>query len=432
MRLKLMAMFLTVLLLPIMGAYSEEWPQWRGPGRDGVWSENGIIKEFASSKLESRWRAPIAAGYCGPTVANGRVYVMDRVTQPEEVERVHCFDWKTGDSLWSHSYPCSYRIDYPLGPRASVTINDGYAYALGAMGYFHCFDAAKGTVIWEKDLNKEFELRVPIWGISASPLVDGNRVILHVGGSDGACVIALNKKTGEEIWRALDDKASYSAPIIVNQAGKRILVVWTGESVSGLNPESGEVYWTHPFKPSRMVLNVATPVFDRNRIFVSAFYDGSLMLKLKQDAVKVEEIWRKKGPTERRTISLHSIISTPIVDGDYIYGVDSYGELRCLKAENGERIWEDLTAVPKGRWANIHMVQNGDKVWMFNELGELIISQLTPKGFHEIDRAKLIEPTTDLVQRRYKICWSHPAFAYKHVFARNDKELICVDLSAGE
>jgi outer membrane protein assembly factor BamB len=199
--------------------------------------------------------------------------------------------------------------------------------------------------------------------------------------------------------------------------------------VVGLDPASGKVYWQHPFK-QKMVINVPTPVIQGDRLFVTAFYDGSLMLKLRQDEPRVEELWRRHGASERHTDALHAMICTPYIDGNYIYGVDSYGELRCLDAANGNRVWEDLTAVPKARWAAIHMVRNQERVWMFNERGELIIATLSPKGFHEISRAKLIEPTTEQLGQRGGVCWSHPAYAYRHVFARNDRELVCASLAA--
>ncbi len=142
-----------------------------------------------------------------------------------------------------------------------------------------------------------------------------------------------------------------------------------------------------------MVINVPTPVVDGERMFLSAFYDGSLMLRLKQDELGVEKIWQRRGESEMRTDALHAMISTPILEGDYVYGVDSYGELRCLDAKTGDRIWEDLTATPKARWSTIHMVRNGGRMWMFNERGELIFGELSPQGFREISRAKLIEPT---------------------------------------
>jgi outer membrane protein assembly factor BamB len=232
-----------------------------------------------------------------------------------------------------------------------------------------------------------------------------------------------------EKWRALDDPASYSAPIIIQQAGRRVLICWTGTNVVGLDPATGKVYWRCPFK-QKMVINVPTPVVDGDRLFVTAFYDGAMMLKLRQDEPGVEELWRRHGKSERNTDALHAMICTPYIDGNYIYGVDSYGELRCLDAANGNRVWEDLRAVPKARWSAIHMVRNQDRVWMFNERGELIIATLSPKGFHEISRTKLIEPTTEQLGQRGGVCWSHPAYAYRHVFARNDRELVCASLAA--
>ena len=152
------------------------------------------------------------------------------------------------------------------------------------------------------------------------------------------------------------------------------------------------------------------------------------MLKVGHESLAVQEIWGRKGPDEKHTEGLHSIISTPIRIGDYIYGVDSYGELRCLDATTGDRVWEDLSAVPKARWSTIHFVKNHDKVWMFNERGELLITTLSPEGLKIISRTQLIEPTRDQLNRRGGVCWAHPAFAYRHVFARNDEELVCASL----
>ncbi len=429
--MKLCAGIAAALLLLAGGmTRADDWPQWRGPNRDGVWHESGIVEKLPAGRIKPRWQVPISAGYCGPTVALGRVYVMDRVDTPKQIERVHAFEAMTGKQLWTHQYDCEYSVQYVAGPRASVTIDDGRAYALGTMGHLHCYDAADGTILWMKDLNAEYKIRMPIWGIAGSPLVEKNLVIVQIGGEENACLVAFDKKTGQERWRALPDHASYSAPIVIEQAGQRVLVCWTGDSVAGLDPGSGKLYWQHPFKPTRMVINIATPVVEQNRLFVSSFYDGSLMLKLLPDRLAVEEIWRRLGPDEKQTDSLHSIISTPYMAGDYVYGVDSYGELRCLDAKTGDRIWESQQAVPRERWATIHMVKNGENIWMFNDRGELLITRLSPQGFEERSRTKLIDPTTEQLRRKDGVCWAHPAYAYKHVFARNDKELVCADLSA--
>ena len=422
---------LCCVLAAVGAVRADEWPQWRGPDRDGTWRESGLVTTFPGPELAVRWRAPIGSGYSGPTVADGRVYVTDRLAEPQQVERVHCLDWQTGNSQWTYMYDCPYEsVGYTAGPRAAVSIDEGRVYVLGTMGHLHCLDAARGTVLWKKTPGVDYQVRVPIWGCSAAPLVDGELVIVQLGASDGACVVALDKRTGAERWRALDDPASYSAPIIIRQAGQRVLVCWTGANVAGLDPATGHVHWQHPFAPRRMVINVPTPVVSGDRLFVTAFYDGSLMLKLQPSELSVEPIWRRRGASERDTDALHAMISTPYFEGDYVYGVDSYGELRCLDARTGDRIWEDLTAVPKARWATIHMVRNGERMWMFNERGELLIGTLSPQGFHEISRAKLLAPTTDQLSQRDGVCWSHPAYAYQHIFARNDRELVCASLKA--
>ena len=416
-----------ILLLNISFAYSQDWPDWRGPERDGTWKETGIVEKFDADKLNPAWSVTIGAGYSGPTVASGKVYVTDRIEKPNAVERVLCFDEQTGKKIWSYQYKCEYvGVGYPAGPRASVVINDGKAYSLGTMGDFLCFDSENGKVIWQRVLNEEYELNMPIWGIAVTPLIVDDKIIVHVSGSNNACVVAFNKNTGEEIWRNLEDRAGYSAPILIEKDSKRVVVNWTEHSLSGLNPETGEVFWCFPWHTGSG-MSIATPVLYDDYIFVSAFYSGSLLISLGDDYTTAKKVWQRSGESERKTDALHCVINTPVIIDDFIYGVDSYGELRCLDLATGDRIWEDQTAVNKNRWANIHFIQNKDKTWMFNEQGELLITKLSPQGFKEISRAKLIEPTFKQLPRG--VAWSHPAFANKHVFVRNDKELICVDLS---
>ena len=330
-------------------AWGEDWPQWRGVRRDGTWRANGTVDRFSSEEAARVWSRPIGAGYSGPTVADGRVFVTDRILEPNEIERIHCFDLTTGTPLWSREYVCPYGpVSYPAGPRAAVSIDGERAYSLGTTGQMYCLNVTDGEVIWHRNLDKEYDItrkdaqtRMPLWGIAASPLVVEDVVVLHIGGRNGACVVALNKMTGKERWRALDDRAQYSAPILIQQAGKQVVVVWTGDSVAGLDLHTGEVYWRHVMTPRDMPIGVATPVVKDDMLFVTSFYDGSLMLKLDQNETSVSQVWRAVGANERNTKALHSIISTPIWLGDYIYGVDSYGELRCLDAKSGKRIWED-------------------------------------------------------------------------------------------
>lgn len=424
-------MKLILILVAVFGivffANSQDWPDWRGINRDAAWNETGIVEKFDSDVIQQKWSVPIGSGYSGPTVSNGKVYITDLIEKPVQTEGVLCFDEQTGKKIWEFRYECDYvGVGYPAGPRASVVIQENKAYSLGTMGNLFCFNAENGEVLWQKDLNKEYEIRMPIWGIAATPLIVDNKIILQLSGSNNACVVAFDKDSGKEIWRNLEDVAAYSAPVLIEKNGKRVVVFWTEDSLCGLNPETGEVYWQHPWKVGSGMA-ISTPVLYRDHIFVSCFYSGSLLIKLGDDYTTSEKVWQRSGESERKTDALHCVMNTPVIIDDYIYGVDSYGELRCLEFASGNRIWEDLSAVNKNRWANIHFIQNGNKTWMFNEHGELIISELSPNGFKEISRAKLIEPTKKQLPRG--VTWTHPAFANKHVFVRNDKELICAGLS---
>lgn len=411
---------------------SADWPQWRGPDRDGVWKETGIISTFDSPKLEPVWSSPIGAGYSGPTVSGDRVYVTSYLDKPKQVEQVHCLDRFTGKEIWKYVYACEYQdFGYPLGPRGGVSISDGKAYALGAMGNFHCLDAETGKVLWEKDFEADYEASLPTWGIAASPVVDDKRVYLQVGGQPDACVIAFDKNTGEEHWRALNGGASYSAPQLIQWGDRTVLLVWTADWLAALEPGNGVPVWSHPFDRAKMAINVADALVDTrsNRIFLSSFYDGSYLYKMDPSSSSAELLWSRRGRSEVHTDALHSIIMTSVILGDYVYGIDSHGEMRCLDLENGDRVWTDLTLLEKSRWATAFFVQNGENTWILTEKGDLVIGRLTPKGFERISTAHLIDPTTFLPRRNANILWSHPAYAHKHIFARNDRELICVDLS---
>jgi outer membrane protein assembly factor BamB len=422
-----------ILLLAVFGMFhimgqSQDWPDWRGPNRDGVWEASGVVEQFDSEIIDLKWSVPIGPGYSGPTVSQGRVYVTDRLERPAQAERVLCFDEKTGEEIWSFQYGSVYEnVGYPAGPRASVVLHSGKAYSLGTMGHLFCFDAGTGRVLWQRDLYTEYEMNMPIWGIAATPLVVDDKIIVHVSGSQNACVVAFHKDTGKEIWRNLDDRAGYSAPILIEKKGVRVVVNWTEHSLSGLDPENGEIYWRFPWRTGSG-MSISTPVLYKDHIFVSAFYSGSLLVKLGEDYTSAEKVWQREGESERKTDALHCVMNTPVIMDDFIYGVDSYGELRCLEFSTGDRVWEDLTAVNKDRWANIHFIRQGDRTWMFNEHGELLITRLSPSGFREISRAQLIEPTRKQLPRG--VTWSHPAFANNHVFIRNDQRLVCADLSA--
>jgi len=427
------ALILCIILLQSAGA--DDWPQWRGPGRDGVWKETGILEKFDGAEISLRWSVPISGGYSGPTVADGRVYVSDRVDRPVELERIHCFEWQTGKKIWSHQYECPYGgMTYRAGPRASVLVDGGRAYSLGTMGHLRCLDARTGREIWSKDIHALYGIRMPRWGIAASPVIEGDLIILQVGCRGDACLLAFDKKTGQERWKALPDEATYSAPIIIEQEGRRELICRTADRIVGMNPATGRLNWEFPYPYEKRPIAIATPVLHENTLVFSDAHQGTLLLRLRGGSRGVEKVWHSRGdPGTKGNRALHCLQSTPLVKGGHIYGVGSYGILRCLDLQTGRQVWQTEKMAPRDRWATAHLVQNGDRVWIFNELGELIIANLSPGGYGEISRARLIEPTKlQLLRRRNGVTWSHPAFAYRHVFARNDLRLVCASLEKQE
>src|SRR5262249_11112493 len=254
-------------------------------------------------------------------------------------------------------------------------------------------------------------------------------------------VMAVDKNSGKELWRRLDGAGGYAPPMIYEAGGRRQLIVWHPSAVSSLEPESGKVLWSHPFRV-KMNISIATPRLDGDRLFVTAFYSGPLMLKLAADRPATTLLWRGKSSSEqsRLTDGLHCLMSTPVILDGHIYGVCSYGQLRCLKADTGERLWETFTATAgeEVRWGNAFLVPHipsdgpqseaGRRWFIFNEKGDLLIARLTPQGYDQIDRAHILEPTNRNAGR--PVVWSHPAFANRCMYARNDKETVCVDLAA--
>lgn len=426
--------YLALLLIafPVIASpvVAEDWPQWRGPRRDAKVNDSTLPRQIDAETVTRKWTLDIGPGYSAPTVAKGRVYVTDRSGEaPKVTERVLCVDADSGELIWKHENEVEYKIGYQAsGPRASVTVDRGLAFSVGGMGRMNCLDAVTGELKWTRDLNKDYEVRMPIWGITCAPLIYQDLVIQIVGGSGKACVVAFDIETGKERWRALNERAGYSAPIVIRQGDQDVAVCWTGESVTGLDPLTGKVFWAVEMLPRNMPIGVPTPVIEGDKLFVSSFYDGSLLIKLDLDKPTASTLWRRVGVDEINTDALHAMISNPVIKRDAIYGADSYGQFRCLDLSTGERVWEDLTVVKKARWATVHVIQNGDDEIMLNEQGELLFTTLTRDGIEIRSRSKLVEPTLRQLRRRGGVVWAAPAIADGFIYARNDKELLCAPL----
>ena len=427
----LLAVFLTAGTL-----FADDWPEWRGKGRRGVWTEAGILDKFPEAGLTASWRTPVGAGYSGAAVAGGRVFITDIVDRQGRRGTEHALglDEVSGKVLWKHEWPADYGgMSYDNGPRATPTVDGDRVYVLGATGVLHCLNAKTGKVIWKKDYVADYETEIPIWGIAGAPLVDGDRLIGLVGGESNAKIVAFDKRTGKEIWRALssDVEPGYTAPLLIKVGASPQLIVWHPAAVTSLDPATGRILWEHPFSV-RNGITVATPVFDRNRLLVTAFYEGSRMLKLSPSRPRADLMWKGNSTSEIETDGLHSLISTPVIEGDYIYGICSYGQFRCLDARTGKRVWETMEVTKENaRWATGHIVRHQDRYFISNDRGELIIARLSPEGYDEISRTKIIKPTSSVGRRRElgAINWSHPAYANRHIIARNDEEIVRYSLA---
>ena len=413
---------LAVLLPLTMGA--ADWPQWRGPDRDAVWSETGILQTFPAGGLKVRWRAAISAGHSSPIVATGRVYVTDStVEKPKAWERVHCFDEQTGKPLWTFAdevaYEPSYNPDNPAGPVPTPIADGDRVFALGATSHLLCLDARKGTVVWQKHLAEEYDSFTSP-ELTPCPLIEGGLVIVVIGGKPGACVVAFDKRTGKEAWRALDDPPhAFSSPIVVTAGGQRQLIVWTPKAVTSLNPTNGKTWWREELV-TREDYAVATPVWQGDRLLISG-----LMFGLDRDKPAASVLWPEDKKLSLRVLS-H--VSMPMILGDHVFAGRSSGQLLCLDAHTGKLVWETDKVTALKHCATIHLTRNGDSVLLFTDQGNLIRARLGPAGYQELSRVHLVDPTFLFAGR--KLVWAPPAFANRHVFARNDKELVCASLAA--
>jgi outer membrane protein assembly factor BamB len=413
----------TLAVLIPLTARVEDWPQFRGPNRDGVWNEAGILQTIPPDGLKIAWRTPVGRGWSSPVVAQGRVFVTDaQVKRPTAHERVLCFDVANGRLFWSHQYA----VDYPDwafdpnagGPRATPIVRDGRLFTLGALGRLFCLDATTGAANWEKDLAKEYGVK-EFTGITASPLIDDELLILQICAKPAACIVAFDRKTGKEAWKALDDSFTYSSPILFAAGGKKQLVVWTQEAVTSLDPLTGRTWWREMLRTSGDQA-VSTPVVANNRLLV-----GGLMFKLDTNRPGSSVLWPETRAASKRILSN---TSTALMRGEYVYSAKTFGELVCLEAATGKEVWQTNTVTALKNGSSMHLTPCGDVVFLFTDQGNLISAQLTPQGYREISRAHLLNPTSPFGDR--KCAWTPPAYANGHVFARSDEELICASLAA--
>jgi len=434
MRKSLLLANLILSCIPMSLALAEDWPGWMGPNRDNQWNPKTAPNSFPAEGLKPLWSTDLAGGYSGPAVVADRVYVTDMVTQAdakvdnfgrkafEATERVHCIDDATGKVLWTHEYPVTYAISYPAGPRCTPIVDGDKLYTLGAEGDLICFQAATGKVIWSKNLKQVYKTQSPLWGYAAHPLIDGDNLITLAGG-EGSQTVALNKSTGQEVWKfGTAAETGYSPPTIIQAGGVRQLILVNPQAVNSVNPENGKPYWSIPYLADNGSI-IMSPVRAGKYLFIGGYSNRNLLLELGASKPTATEVWRNQAKKGMSPVNVQ-----PMVIDEVVYGCDQSGELMAFDIASGDRLWETskpISARPLGS-GTAFMVKNADRFFLFNESGELLIAKITKSGYEEIARTKIIEPTNNAFGR--EVVWCAPAFANGSIYVRNDQKLIKVPL----
>lgn len=408
-----------LLIFLCLCASADDWPQFRGPGRDGVWNEKDALTAFPDGKLEVRWRKAIGPGWSSPVVSGGRVFVNDSLIEPPKkaTERLRCFDAASGDELWTHSYEVTYP-DWAIspapgrGPTSTPLIHDGKVYTLGNRGDFRCLNTKNGELVWKRNLETEYD--VQDFAFSCSPLVDGTLLIVTIGSfprEKKAWVLALDKDSGKEVWKAPNAGLTNSSPIIVNAGGKRQLIVWTQMNILSLDPQTGAEFWHEATQRIEAASAISMPVVRGENLLV-----GGMLLKLYADKAAAKLIWPEAPAPSKRVLSN---TSAGVILGEHVYSAKSSGEFVCLDLKTGAEIWATDKATDKRGGASVGITLNGDGAYLHTDKGDLVRVKLAADGYQEISRAVLLKPTGK------EKTWQAPAFANGCVFARNDEELVC-------
>jgi len=400
-RVLLPAILLLVLAQQALAQTAANWPQWRGPNRDGISKETGLLKQWPAEGPSLVWKASGAGGgYSSFAVANGKLYTMGL---RGEREYVIAFDIATGKEAWSTAHGSAFRNDQGDGPRGTPTVDGDRVYALGGSGDLTVLDARTGKIVWSKNVLTEFGGSNLRWGISESPLVLGNKVLVNAGGS-GASIVALNKADGSLIWKSQSDRAGYSSAIPLELNGTTQVVFFTGRRAVGLDAKDGRLLWEYE-KPSNQTANVATPVARGNRVFLSSGYGtGGGVVEIKADN-KAQEIWF--------TRDMRNHHSSSVLIGDYLYGF-SESILTAIRFDTGEIAWRDRS-VGKGS-----LVYADGNLYCFSEDGVVGLVEATPTGYKEKGRFRIVQGNLKT--------WTHPVVVGGRLYLRDQDTIYAYDV----
>ncbi len=379
-----------------------DWPQFRGMERGGVSQEKGLLDGWGESGPDMIWKKPLGSGFSGMTIAGGRLFTLfGGESDGGRREFAGSFDLETGSERWRVELGEEFEDEFGNGPRATPTHEAGMVYALGSRGRLLALDADSGAVRWEKDFPADFGSEVPRWGFSSSPLVEGDLLLVEIGGGEGKAFAALDKSDGAVRWTTQDGEAGYNSPISATIDGRRQIIFLRGQSFVGLDVKGREI-WSHELGPS-----VAVPLYvGPARLFVSSSNDdGGRMLRIGQDGERasVEELWRNR--------LMRNHFSSSVLYGDHIYGFD-IATLRCLAVSDGGQAWA------KRGFGKGSLIAADGKLLILSDRGQLVLAKASPEKFEEMGRFQALKGK----------CWTAPSLAGGRVFLRNHREMACFDL----
>jgi outer membrane protein assembly factor BamB len=418
-RPRLFYLFFFFLASPVLG---NDWPQWRGPNRDGYASGAKLPKQWPEKLPAPRWSNRIGEGYSSPVIAGGRVFILGR--EEAGKESCLCFDAETGKPLWRVTYPCAFQPPDPTagkGPNGTPTVDKDRVYMLGLGGMFHCLDTQTGQVLWKHDFAQEYwgvektsdgdDAWFPVCGASASALVVGEQVIVPVGGKKAGAFTAFHRKTGAILWKALNDRSSYASPLVADLAGTRQVVGFTGLRMVGLDFNSQKLLWEFPFT-ALFEQTIISPVLWRDRVIICGEAKPTVALELAKEGDKIGQkvAWR--------SADLSAYMATPVVVKNHLIGFDQRSkQLVCLELETGKTIWRS----PRIGRIYVSLVVAGDRILALNDSGDLHLLEANPKTYTPLGQWKVSEAGGT---------WSYLGVAGSRLYIKDKEHLLCYDLSA--
>jgi len=382
-----------------------EAPQFMGLQRDGVVRGVKLGRNWSTHPPRLLWRQPIGAGWSAFAVSGGRAYTQE---QRGDLEVLTCYEVLTGRLLWTLAHPAHFtQWQGGEGPRATPTVDRGLVFAYGATGILECADTATGRRVWSQDVLKRHGLGNLEWGISASPLVFDETVVVSGGANRGPTLLAYSRRSGEPLWQEGADRASYSSPVLATLAGRRVILSFNASTLTAHDPETGAVLLAHAWSEDKIPKAAQPVIIPDSRVFLSAGYGaGCIMLQIAATAdqkLEATVVWKN--------LRMKNQFNTVGVREGLLYGLDD-GMLACIDADTGVRKWKE------GRYGSGQTLLAGDLVLIQSEEGPVVLADARPDGMRELGRLAALSSKT----------WNHPVLAGRYLLLRNDREAVAYEL----